>query len=450
MGNIKRFNSHSDYETWKATDGWDYPNVSFVDSSTEQALYYNNEFIMRWYDADNAKTPTFLGDISHDTFKAWVDSASRPCEISKSGTDFAYLNTSDLTKTTDGSDSHYGEDYPDFLQFAEIENINVGLFQNSKEGWKEVRFNFDLGCPKGFHKWFAHPYYNSTLGKYTKLMGRYNIIPVDTVSNVGTYGVTCNAGFNMSPDTGSGTTYDKGNWSANAMLTGIKATLDSSATEAGYELLEITYWEHLVMSYIFAAYHKTFDTQSIVKGLQSDYSNYDGNIKNGVIDTAETLVLGSKDSHWAVSNAANTSNQYYKFLWLDMPLHGQQWIWGAGFVANSSVSPGQYWMTFDDKVANLSATMAKTNGEVIGQYPVSLNSSYIKNMDLFGIPTAGGGSSSTGFYDGCWTTNLYDSRVAYLGGASDHGAVAGSWARALTDDASYAAWYRRGRLTMIR
>ena len=449
--NIKRFNSHSDYEKWKATDGWDYPNVSFIDSLTEQALYYNNEFIMRWSNNDTVITPTFLGDISHEEFKAWVDQCSNPCEIKKDGTEFAYLKHTDLTKKLDGTDSHYGEDYPDFLQFSEIENINVGLFQNTKEGWCEVRFNFDKGCPKGFHKWFAHPYWNVEKKKYTKLIGRYNIIPVDTVSTIATNGITINAGFNMNPTNGSFTyTYEKENLSANAILSGINNTLTTEATEAGMKLLEITYWEHLVMSYIFAAYFKTFDSQSIALGLQDDWRNFCGNYPNGAIDSATTFLKGAGDSHFAVASTTNNSNQIYKFLWLDMPLFGQQWIWGAGFVGNSAVIPGQYWMTFDDLVANKAATMSKDDADVIGQYPANISGTYIKTMDLFGVPQTAGGSSSTGLYDGFWNTVPQDNCIAYLGGISSDGLLCGSWARIFNNGASNATWGPRGRATMVR
>lgn len=444
--NIKKFTSTEEYEKWKATDGWSYPSVCFVESNLESQLYYNNEFIMRWNDNDVAKTPTFLGDIGWDEFKAWVDQASVPCEIKKDGTGFAYLNPADLTKTTSGASSHYGADYPEWLQLAEIENVNVGLFQNSKTGTKEVRFNFDKGCPEGFHKWFAHPYWNETKKKYTKLFGRYNITATDTVSTVGTNGVDCNAGLRQGD---SYSNPSKGVWCSDTILTGIKATMSAEAKSLGYEALSVTYWEHLVMSYVFSAYFKTFNAQDIVKGLQNNQELHSQNHINGTCDTA-TMTKGGINSHYKAYTATGSDNEGYRFLWLENPLHGQLWIWAAGWVGNGATNPGQYWMTFDDKIANLSATMDKTKADVFGNFAYNANSAYIKKIDVYGCPIEVGASSSTGFYDGMWSISLSDSRVAYLGGRALNGLIVGLWSRYFNYDAGFVFWCRRGRLTLNR
>lgn len=449
--NIKRFASTGEYEKWKATDGWSYPSVCFVESNIESQIYYNNEFIMRWNENDVAKVPTFLGDISWEDFKDWVDNASRPCEVKKDGTDFAYLDPDDLTLTIDGDDSHYGEDYPDYLQMAEIENINVGLFQNSKTGTKEVRFNFDPGCPEGFHKWFSHPYWNEELGKWTKLIGRYNVMPITNTSNASKEGVIVNAGFTQHPAGASSGSYSAplyGNWNSNNILAGIKATLTEEAKASGYEALSFTYWEHLVMSYIFCAYFKTFDSQSIVKGLQNNADQHTTTHITGSCDNPSTITQGDTSSHYLAYTATGSNNEGYRFMWIEDALHGNQWIWGAGWVGNGAPDPGQYWMVFDDRVANVAATLNKNNADVFGTFPHTMSSSYIKSIDVYGVPTEVGGSSSTGFYDGAWVS-ASDSRVAYLGGAANYGLIGGCWARYFAGDASSSSYWR-GRLTLNR
>ena len=106
-------------------------------------------------------------------------------------------------------------------------------------------------------------------------------------------------------------------------------------------------------------------------------------------------------------------------------------------------------MTYDDITANKAATMSLTDADVTGTYPTNMSGSYITKMDLWGVPTAINGSSSTGLYDGGWS-NTGTSRVAYLGGASHHGALDGSWARDFNGDAGASAWLLRGRLTLVR
>lgn len=440
--NLRKFDSVEAYEEYRSTDGWDYPAVNVIQNETETQTRYNNELRMRWYDNDTAKVPTFSGDISHETFCKWVDAASHPCEIKKDLTGFNYIkmsgnNVADYTLLSTGSASHYNtSDKTSYLQMTEVHNVNVGLFQNSTEGWKEVRFNFDKGCPKGFHKWFAHPYWNASLkdpitgknGVWTKLLGRYDVTP--TLTSGTTAGTTVDIAYGCSQGG-----HDVNNWSANLIHQKLVATHPTA-------LLSMTYWEHLVLSYIFSAYYKTFNHQSIFAGLQTDYTNNSGGWTNGQTDTILT-------PHGGLTKAAN-GNQAYKFMHMENSHYGKQWIWGAGFVGNASATPSKWYMTFNDIVANSAATMNKANADIITTSPLTSDQeSYIKNIDLWGVPQVVGGSSSTGFYDGFWCTAA-DSRVAWLGGRSYDGAVVGGFARAFDNDAAFSYWNRRCRGTIVR
>ena len=447
MKNIRKFDSTEAYEQFRKTDGWDYPNVSYVETPIESQVHYNNEFIMRWNDEDTAKTPTFLGDVSLSEFKDWVDGASKPCEIKKDGTDFAYLkmdgnNVASFTTRADNSTSHYSSaDKEDYLQMTEIENINVGLFQDSKNKTKEVRFNFDEGCPAGFHKWFP----NATTGK--KLWGRYNVTAVNKASNTSTYGINVAYGDRQSEDNYDATSY-KENWSANYLMNGINYLnnhINSDAAYSNYKFMEMTYWEHLVLTYIFCAYFGTFDTQSKYKGLASNYNTA------GTTGGANQWLNGNTDTiltHYgslAASGSEASTDAGYKFMHMENPLHGNQWIWAAGWHGEST----KYYMTFDDIKANAAATMAIANADVEGDI-LAMNSSYIDKIDLFGVPTALQTQSSEGFYDGAWSNQGLNGAVAYLGGNSYFGAIDGAFARAFDTGASSQSWGRRGRVTMNR
>ena len=432
---IKKFGSVEEFNSYRSKDGWGYPSVNYIKNGEESSVHYNNELIMQWNENDTAKAPSFYGDVSHDDFKAWVDSAAKVCEIKKDGSDFAYLkmsgnNVADYTLRADGSASHYTTaDKADYLQMTEIKNINVGLFKDSVKGTKQVRFNFDAGCPKGFYKWFP----NSTSG--TKLFGRYDVAPITSTSAAGTEGINCCYGESQGAYTEYN--YEKGNWSSNTLLAGIKAT--------NANLLEETYWEHLVMSYLFCAYYKTFDTQSVATGLQSGYNKnpgYAGQWTAGGTD-------GILTPH-GKNPVVNDNNEAYKFMHLENPLHGKQWIWGAGWVGKSTEGKGEYWLTLDDIVANKTATLSKNDAQFYGTYIAgsTITGKYISKIDLFGVPTEANASSSTGFYDGFWANGLADSRVAYLGGSSDDGLIDGAFARSFGDDAPAAYWAWRGRITM--
>ena len=436
--NIKKFTSTAEYDAFRSTDGWAYPNVSFIETNIENQVRYNNEFIMRWSDNANNKVPTFLGDVSHEDFVAWVDNASMPCEIKKDGTGFNYLKPDDFTKTinivngTETGTSHYQtEDKNDYLQMTEIANINVGLFQDSSKGTKEVRFNFDKGCPKGFHKWFAHPFWNENRGVYTKLIARYDSAPAGENTSATSAGI--NVAYGDSQGAWTSDNYAKGNWSSNLLHAANKAT--------GANILEETYWEHVVLTYIFSAYFKTFDHQSIYGGLQSDYNSGNaGQWKAGQTD--------SLNSH----KGQLGNNMGYRFMHIENAIHGKQWIWCAGWVGNVTATTGTYWMTYDDIIANKAATMAKDDADVYGPFlgGSGVENKFIGKIDLWGNPIEAGGSSSSGFYDAVWAYNIYDSRVAYVGGISDHGLSVGGFARSFDGDASISHWRRRGRITMNR
>jgi hypothetical protein len=451
--NIRKFTSQAAYDAYKAEDGWDYPSVSFVETSIDSQVHYNNEFIMRWNTADTSKTPSFYGEISHDEFKDWVEHAAWACEIPRNSTsaeDVAFYPTVGTTNTVSSwTDSNFHQNDTAYLQMAAIENINVGCFQDTSRGIKEIRFNFDKGCPDGFHKWFKygttaftatdgvidianHKYFKNT----SKLFGRFDVAPITstTQASTGAEGIDVRAGSsqgtkgNMSDYTLEGG-YSKGNWNSNALLAGIKAT--------NANLLELTYWEYYVMSMIFCAYYKTFDVQSKHVGMISGYDHGQaGDFTNGT--TEDTLFTAQGE----VSTGYST-NTAYRFMHLENPLHGKQWIWGAGWKGNN----GTYYMTFDDKKANLAATMNNSNSDVSGTYLTNMSSSYISDIDVYGVPTEVAGSSTTGFYDAAWSSTGSD-RVAYLGGLSYLGDGCGGFARRFDLAASDPFWARRGRVTM--
>lgn len=474
--NIRKFTSQADYDAYKANDGWDYPSVSFVETDIDSQVHYNNEFIMRWNVADVNKTPSFYGEISHDEFKNWVDHASRPCRVLKS--DHTQQDVYDVN--SDGSVSNWSDfstTDTNYLHMTRIQNINVGCFQDTSKGIKEIRFNFDKGCPQGFHKWFP----NSTASDGSKLWGRYDITaPAGTnVSAVGTNGIDCAAGRCHNMDLSLSSPYDGGsygNWRADYILNGCKAV-------GG---LAMTYWEYHVLTMIFSAYYKTFNTQDVFHGLTENYTtnNHWGGAHqwlNGNTDylTAPHGQLSDSDSNRSSANATGV-NQGYRFMHLENPIHGKQWIWGAGWAGKMTTSGGQYIMTFDDVKANIAATLDVSNanytsGLTVPSGTTALDATegtpsvpwgrteraFVTDIDVYGVPSSiyldggtdaskGVGSSTSGFYDAMWSYNMTSSfdRVAYLGGPSNSGDWCGGFARYFGGDASNADWVRRGRVTM--
>ena len=450
--NLRKFSSTAEYENYKATDGWDYPSVCFVETSFENQIYYNNEFIMRWNDNDTVPVPTFSGSISLADFKEWVDNASCPCEIGKDGQNFHYLlltnyekTASDYTGTTLLGDSHYKtDDKTAYLQMTEIENVNVGLFKDSKKGIKEVRFNFDKGCPKGFHKWFAHPYWNEERGCYTKLIGRYNTTPAGTNTSDTAAGINC--AFGLSQGGTNADNYTLGSWNANNLLAATKATM---VEDSGCTLLQETYWEHVVLSYIFSAYYGTFDHQSIFRGHATDFNTAE-TPSNPTGSGAGAGLNGHTDSlltpHGTKVSKPSTTNGGYRFMHIENAIHGQQWIWGAGWTGND----GKYYMTYDDITANASTTLTESDADVVGTYPKTSSGNYFGNADLWCVPTnTSGGSSSTRYCDSV-LSRTGDGHVAYLGGDALSANGCGGFSRDFRNDAAHSYRYRRGRPTMNR
>jgi hypothetical protein len=442
MNNLKKFGSIDDFYTYRATDGWSYPSVCVVDDENSSEAHYNDELRMRWYDKDTAKTPTFYGEITQDEFKTWVDSTCFPCEIKKDGTDFAYLKTgtgtamSDWSKRANSAASHYNTtDKLDYLQMVELQNVNVGLFHNASEGWNEIRFNFDTGCPSGFHKWFAHPYWNSTkvnpitgqTGVWTKLMARYDSSSSGTSTDAASM-------TNVAFGTAQATSTDP--FSATSLL--------ALNTKTNSNLLEITYWEQLVLSYIFCAYFKTFNSQSIYGGLISGTSDYTWT--SGQTDTLLT--------HFGQLG----NNMGYRFMHMENPIHGKQAIWTSGCTTTriSANKLVKTCLSYDDQVSNSAVILTLDNSDVVESLDYSVITSpdgYVNNVNLWGFNNSNttGGSSSLGFYDKQYTEyNQGDGDYCMAaGGNSADGAGCGAfWRGGFLSTSTNAAI--RGRATLIR
>ena len=426
LTNIKKFESKAAYEIYRATDGWDYPAVNLVDDGNCREVHYNNEFIMRWYDEDLVKVPSFFGDVSWEEFKDWVDNASRPCEVRTNTTitptEIYYLNPEDLGEREDGTTSNIAA--TDWYQMAEIKNINVGLFENSSEGWKEVRFNFDKGCPKGFHKWFP----NAPSGK--KLWGRY-----DAIYLVENDALSCCANISIGGDSYSPTSFFQ------------------YMSAANNNLLSLTYWEYHVLVFIFCAYYKTFDVQSVCDGLcwyEDDLNENENFVSlrrdypNGWIDTR---VSGHAGKH-ILSNYSSVSghnNEAYKFMWLENPLHGISYIYTAGCCA---LYPNIYYC-FDDIKANAAVSLDSNREYADLIIPYFTLPSPIEVCDpednfyyltLYGIPChkqypRNGGwvelTSSQGFYDWSYLSlNSVSNQITCVGGYYEE--TAGGFCRNLS------------------
>ena len=442
--NLKKFDSTAAYVAFRSRDGWDYPAVHVVQAGNVQETHYNNEFRMRWYDDDVAKYPRFYGDVSRDQFRDWVDNASRPCEIHKSGGSvnsepvilYYALNAGTTSVNSwqylnDGTSSHYGS--TDYLEMTEIDNINVGLFENKSEGWKEVRFNFDRGCPSGFHKWFP----NSRTG--TKLWARYDSIPVDTVSTVSTYGINVAPFQSMGSYNSSAGEYNKGIWSADTLLAGMKAM--------SLPLLEETYWEHLVLTYIYCAFFGTFDTQSIYRGRTSG-----SQAQSMAIDTGSTDYRYDHYGELAFNESGMNS---YRFLHIEDAIHGKAMLWAAGAAVDNKNKV--YYMTYDDIKANtFSSTTASFNRDYtdvsgfICALTTTTSKCYMKNIDLFGMPTETSGTSDTGFYDFAFGNTTQTNGIMNVGGDTYYGYASGGFARFVNANSTSSYWDRRGRVTLNR
>ena len=429
--NFKKFESKAAYDVYRSSDDWWYPAVNFIKVDNDRIVHYNNELIMRWDPRDTVKTPTFFGDVSWEKFKDWVDNASRPCEIPADTTDPAsdikYLDTENFNLNTEGEASHLNNIH--WLQMAEIENINIGLFEAKNGKWREVRFNFDKGCPKGFHKWFP----NTVNGK--KLIGRY-----DTAVYDDTY-VANNRG-----QTGTHNLSEK---------------IREATANTNPNLLSLTYWEYHVLVFIFCAYYKTFDVQSVCDGLcwasTSDptannyFEKIESGYPNGWIDTR---VSGHAGKH-ILSNYSSVSghnNEAYKFMWLENPIFGKNYLRVAGC---NTGTDGLYFC-YDDIKANHNKSLSYDKEQIEKIIPLEDNETdYCKDISLFGhnIGEYEAAGSSSGFFD-CNTWNYsstdQDFCESKVGGDSTSESAAGGFCRNFSDtvDISGNRQEIRERLTM--
>ena len=386
-------------------------NETLIRSIAKEEVAKSSEsFGIRWSLDDTVKTIEYVGNTALvDRFKSWVDSSAKPCEIKKDGTDFAYLtNTAGVESSTnwatreDGSASHYQtEDKTDYLQMVELPNINIGSSINQLDRTMTVWFNTDTNCPAGFYRWFK-------AGK--KLFARYDSTFNDDATTI---------------DACYGTSQPTGNWSFDLAHTRTKAT--------NTNLMNITAWEIICLSWIQAAYYQSFDMQTaLAGGLQSGSETAARSYINGSTDTLTT-------PHGKISSGA------FRFMYLENAFWGKQWLAGFGWRGEA----GKGYLTFDDEKANKAATMALEDADVTMSYLTNCNGTYCKDVDFFTMPIEAGGSSTTGFYDGNWSS-ASTSCVFYVGGASYIGSGCGAFARSLAGDASISYWAFRARCAMNR
>lgn len=408
----------TNWEPWVDTTGLNEQielvrgSISEISANVAEELLtlQTRSFGIKWSLDDTVKTIEYVGNNALvDSFKSWVDSSAKPCEIKKDGTDFAYLtNTSGVASSTnwttraDGSASHYQtSDKANYLQMVELQNINIGFTANNLERSMTVWFNLDADCPNGFHRWFK-------AGK--KLFARYD-------STFNADGSTIDACY--------GTSQPTGNWSFDLSHTRTKAT--------NANLMNWTAWEIICLSWIQAAYYKSFDMQTALAiGLSSGSESVARGYINGSTDTLTT-------PHGKISSGA------FRFMYLENAFWGKQWMMGFGWRGQNGVG----YLTFDDAKANKAATMALDDADVTMTYLTNTSGTYCKNVDFFTMPIEAGGSSTSGFYDGNWS-NTYTERVFYVGGSSYGGSNCGAFARIVDVDASIAYWSHRARCAMNR
>ena len=359
--------------------------------------------------SDTTKVMNMIGTAEQlAAFDDWVDNSPKPCEVKKDGTDFAYLtNTAGVASSTnwltreDGTPSKYSIKDKNYLQMVELENVNISIETTGTQ--LRVMFNFSPVCPEGFHRMFAEP---------TKLMSRYDL----TFNSDGSTLDCCN-----------GTSQPSGTFS----FDNLHSMLDAS----GLDLLSWTAWEIACLGWIQAMRFRTLDVPSSArgKGLQS-----------GLEAAARGWVNGTTDSLTTPHGGVNQNgNGGYRFMYMENCTDGKQWLMGFGWHGNN----GKGYFTRDDYKANAQALIPILECEVEHDYPTNLSETYAKNVSELGIATEGGGSASSGFFDGNWS-NTSDDRIFYAGGASSDGAVCGPFARGVNRDAAYAGWHRRGRVAL--
>ena len=359
--------------------------------------------------SDTTKVMNMIGTAEQlAAFDDWVDNSPKPCEVKKDGTDFAYLtNTAGVASSTswltraDGTPSKYSTQDKNYLQMVELENVNISIETTGTQ--LRVMFNFSPVCPEGFHRMFAEP---------TKLMSRYDL----TFNSDGSTLDCCN-----------GTSQPSGTFS----FDNIHSMLDAS----GSDLLSWTAWEIACLGWIQAMRFRTLDVPSSArgKGLQSGSEAAARGWVNGTTDSLTT-------PHGGVGQNGNGG---YRFMYMENCTDGKQWLMGFGWHGNN----GKGYFTRDDYKANAQALIPILECEVEHDYPTSMSETYAKNVSELGIATEGGGSASSGFFDGNWS-NTNDDRIFYAGGNSDYGALCGPFARSVLSAAAYASWAQRGRVAL--
>ena len=359
--------------------------------------------------SDTTKVMNMIGTAEQlAAFDAWVDNSPKPCEVKKDGTDFAYLtNTAGVASSTswltraDGTPSKYSTQDKNYLQMVELENVNISIETTGTQ--LRVMFNFSPVCPEGFHRMFAEP---------TKLMSRYDL----TFNSDGSTLDCCN-----------GTSQPSGTFSFDSL----HSMLDAS----GSDLLSWTAWEIACLGWIQAMRFRTLDVPSSArgKGLQSGSEAAARGWVNGTTDSLTT-------PHGGVDQNGNGG---YRFMYMENCTDGKQWLMGFGWHGNN----GKGYFTRGDYKANAQALIPILECEVEHDYPTNLSETYAKNVSELGIATEGGGSSSSGFFDGNWS-NTSDDRIFYAGGDSGNGALCGPFARDVNNDAANAGWDRRGRVAL--
>ena len=359
--------------------------------------------------SDTTKVMNMIGTAEQlAAFDDWVDNSPKPCEVKKDGTDFAYLtNTAGVASSTnwltreDGTPSKYSIKDKNYLQMVELENVNISIETTGTQ--LRVMFNFSPVCPEGFHRMFAEP---------TKLMSRYDL----TFNSDGSTLDCCN-----------GTSQPSGTFS----FDNLHSMLDAS----GLDLLSWTAWEIACLGWIQAMRFRTLDVPSSArgKGLQS-----------GLEAAARGWVNGTTDSLTTPHGGVNQNgNGGYRFMYMENCTDGKQWLMGFGWHGNN----GKGYFTRDDYKANAQVLIPILECEVEHDYPTNLSETYAKNVSELGIATEGGGSASSGFFDGNWS-NTSDDRIFYAGGTSDRGAFCGPFARSAYNDAAFAYWGLRGRVAL--
>ena len=359
--------------------------------------------------SDTTKVMNMIGTAEQlAAFDDWVDNSPKPCEVKKDGTDFAYLtNTAGVASSTnwltreDGTPSKYSIKDKNYLQMVELENVNISIETTGTQ--LRVMFNFSPVCPEGFHRMFAEP---------TKLMSRYDL----TFNSDGSTLDCCN-----------GTSQPSGTFS----FDNLHSMLDAS----GLDLLSWTAWEIACLGWIQAMRFRTLDVPSSArgKGLQS-----------GLEAAARGWVNGTTDSLTTPHGGVNQNgNGGYRFMYMENCTDGKQWLMGFGWHGNN----GKGYFTRDDYKANAQALIPILECEVEHDYPTNLSETYAKNVSELGIATEGGGSASSGFFDGNWS-NTSDDRIFYAGGFSADGAFCGPFARLVIGDAAAVYWNPRGRVAL--